>query len=712
MKKIFKSGIAFLLAVVFTVSLIPIVGLANEQEVNTEVVEKELKHTLQSPNKEPASEIEITGNTDEQTYTYKFPYSDDFFKGKPDVFNSKLCSSTFGLLLSAGNSQTDKCKFLDAAAFDDTLAINYDVKDRNNAAFVIGHRKIDDQIVIAVGIRGQGYTKEEWAGNFMVGGKTEHEGFRLAANNVKEEIENYIETYVDDTESDKVLWITGFSRAAAITNIVAADYSSALSIFDKVFAYDFATPTTVKRTLFYNPESYKNIFNILNKDDVMPGVPLESWGFMRNGVDMYIPAMETDPTYGALKVINEQLISEMSGGGLKSKSNADWNFHIHMIRESLAVLFPTNQFYKTYFQDALCDIVEKRSIGSIINAILDALVMMRKESWIQKKELLRAINYIAFVLKEDHVQDIKEGIWDDKAPAEESYFYEHQPYVYLSWMLLYGDDGIVSYPEQSSRKFGLKGNIDATIYSDGKPLVTVKRDGTIINHTKNPNVLGRRKGQQTLFILPRALDATVEITSYKAQEIEYLDIKTEHDRTFNTNNKIMYSNVKKDVTYTIPLEPYKPAGKISRLDGKKMGLFDTIYFSVIYKPSLVMDFEYCGEEVLYKDFDSIKDVKQTVGGSEDDFYTDLQNYINSQKPERDVESFIEEDAHISQFIEQLIDRNERIVEIEGTEYEVVEVFAQKDNPKTGDDNWIWYVILFLSLIATLGLASIYIKKQH
>ena len=108
-----------------------------------------------------------------------------------------------------------------------------------------------------------------------------HKGFDIAATRCKKFIDSYISAYKSNFNSGKVsFYVTGHSRAAAVANLL-----SYYLINDKneTFAYTFASPGTTTSTNS-NDDVYDSIFNIVNEDDFVPMVPMESWHFSRYGV--------------------------------------------------------------------------------------------------------------------------------------------------------------------------------------------------------------------------------------------------------------------------------------------------------------------------------------------------------------------------------------------------------------------------------------------
>jgi len=121
----------------------------------------------------------------------------------------------------------------------------------------------------------------------------------------KDEVLSHLQTYISEHDLvDPIILITGHSLGAAVANLLAAHLNAhAINCKDKkckgcknnepdVFAYTFATPRSVKGS----KNSYTNIFNILNRNDAVPYLPVNFIPFLstwhRHGIDYF---MNMDP---------------------------------------------------------------------------------------------------------------------------------------------------------------------------------------------------------------------------------------------------------------------------------------------------------------------------------------------------------------------------------------------------------------------------------
>lgn len=178
---------------------------------------------------------------------------------------------------------------------------DYGVDVDDNTEFVIGHRKIvfngvTKEIILVV-VRGTNGTNTEWSSNFDVGANTSeyyaatgsshpdwlnknnHKGFDVAANRILKKINEYLLRHSLTTSSSKAILITGHSRGAAIANLLGAHFEKDPNFMS--FTYTFAAPNP---TTDSDVRSYKTIFNIVNQDDIIPYLPLSSWGFNKYGI--------------------------------------------------------------------------------------------------------------------------------------------------------------------------------------------------------------------------------------------------------------------------------------------------------------------------------------------------------------------------------------------------------------------------------------------
>ena len=231
-------------------------------------------------------------NTTKTLGRWNFEYNDKWFCQSASIYNHKLARLSLGMAVSSFRPNLDPDamenpadhlhKFLEGCQFTGLRTDDY---DKNPSLYTVStvmrHKYLtDDQgdfVLIAVGVCGGGYSNE-WMSNFTCGDGMDHLGFSSAAEEVFDRLFGYIAATNLAKERIKI-WVAGFSRAAAVSNIFAAKLvDTELFDNDNVFAYTFATPRTTKKP---NNGEYPNFFNICGKMDPVTQVAFADWGFNR-----------------------------------------------------------------------------------------------------------------------------------------------------------------------------------------------------------------------------------------------------------------------------------------------------------------------------------------------------------------------------------------------------------------------------------------------
>lgn len=146
-----------------------------------------------------------------------------------------------------------------------------------------------ERSVLVVSVAGTG--NGEWYSNFDFAGETGNdcayaENFMAAAQDIFDGIQGEIAK----VESPVVV-ACGYSRGAACANLLGTLLDGVLPVED-VYVYTFATPNTLRG----GDNEYTNIFNIVNVNDCVTGMPLAQWGFSRAGTDIALRDDSVDAT--------------------------------------------------------------------------------------------------------------------------------------------------------------------------------------------------------------------------------------------------------------------------------------------------------------------------------------------------------------------------------------------------------------------------------
>ena len=196
------------------------------------------------------------------------------------------------------------------------ISCHYPEPKYDTMGFAIGRRDIYDEktkeraTLILVAVRGAGYG-DEWGGNFHVynpnGSNLNHWGFDIAATTVLDDSEglvSYIKNHKDKFEDTVKIWVVGYSRAAATTNLVCSKIIRR-SINDSfpvhiestdVFGFGFETPRCTTDSDCYD-ERYNGIKSLINPIDFVPMVAMNNgkqWNYKRYGITYEIPSGDSD----------------------------------------------------------------------------------------------------------------------------------------------------------------------------------------------------------------------------------------------------------------------------------------------------------------------------------------------------------------------------------------------------------------------------------
>lgn len=238
------------------------------------------------PKEEPLLQAEVTVKMDsgfiaDKVYDVKFNYDDGYFLTDAKKYDKGLSELSFGSCLASKNPYRGN-EFYNTIEYKDVVAKNYDNKDIDNCAYMLAHKYIRDYEVVSISFRGFDY-QQEWANNFKLGSTGNHKGFSISVNAAYEEIKSYISYYCN--EKPLKLWINGYSRGGALSNMLASKIikDNVLEVSqENMYVYTFEAP---RGLISEYATGYSNVHNIVNDVDLVTSIPPESYGFYRCGVD-------------------------------------------------------------------------------------------------------------------------------------------------------------------------------------------------------------------------------------------------------------------------------------------------------------------------------------------------------------------------------------------------------------------------------------------
>ena len=210
--------------------------------------------------------------------------------------------------------------FIDANYYNYDLPLN--VSDDKAAysfalKYIVGlNGKVDT--LIAVAIRGGGYGAE-WVSNFNVGTNGDHSGFSTSAQEVYNNLKQYIaaEKSSDKIKGELKIWNVGYSRGAAISNILGHLINkNKLVPTSDLYTYTFATPRGYMKDA-NNTVDDSNIFNIVSVNDIVPKLACEKWNFGRYGNSMGLPTYNPKTVSKAFSSFTDEELPLYSNYGLE-----------------------------------------------------------------------------------------------------------------------------------------------------------------------------------------------------------------------------------------------------------------------------------------------------------------------------------------------------------------------------------------------------------
>ena len=176
-----------------------------------------------------------------------------------------------------------------------------DIEERNTGVvpYTISHREVFLQkrkvnhklrniitIVIGEDERYKGMLSANIDGTYNEDGEYEgyhHVGFDIEANKIVEDIDEY----TSNQYGTKVFWITGFGSGGSIANLVAQKLTKKKGA-SNVYAYTFDAIATINSkniedTNKFNYSIYRNIFNVINDDNILTKLLDSDIGWYRYG---------------------------------------------------------------------------------------------------------------------------------------------------------------------------------------------------------------------------------------------------------------------------------------------------------------------------------------------------------------------------------------------------------------------------------------------
>ena len=271
--------------------------------------------------------------TGAETISTEVAWDDEWFFQDPTVYNHEL-ATTCSVLSAMANSESayyqagsSSPAYMEQAlaelGFEEISTASYQYRSEifdevvdfltgsdDVVAYSVATKRVTsasgaEKTLFLVSIRGS--YGSEWLSDVNLGNDAEyemdeitHEGFSQAAREIVDDLTERIteEAQLDGTD-DMALLFCGHSRGAAAANIAAAyadEMSQGLRVLaplESIYCYTFATPAVTTFSTAHDA-LYDNIFSIMNPSDMVPRLPLASWGYERYGNDLWLPGYGDD----------------------------------------------------------------------------------------------------------------------------------------------------------------------------------------------------------------------------------------------------------------------------------------------------------------------------------------------------------------------------------------------------------------------------------
>ena len=478
---------------------------------------------------------------------YPIVYSDEVFKQPTNIYNHFLARMSIGLAITSFEMELFNTNNYTFASLDDYfIACGYenlreDDYDKETSLYtvgsMIGSKQInidgEDTTIIAVAIRSGKYSKE-WMSNLTVGDYLEHEGFKTSATLVTDRILSYIAQ--NNITGNFKIWVTGFSRGAAIANITANNLNNTPSIgSDKVYAYTFATPRNVIEIPGIPLEDDPNIFNILGASDVVTQFAPADWGFTRYGTDYYLPGQEFDSDFNKYYRVVKEKMKEL---GYDTYYNVSLNLRMRLLIGILTEFIEDKDDYVNYLQEKIISIMDEKTLNNVIIQIQEIIKYYDDSSRDNSAKIDNVINFLKIIIPPVLTgKDFMTDQVNSTTTALLNMMHEHFPEIYL--LMLYNfDESIFSNAKEFSYVL-LDNKADYILRDiDNGKIIFIDRKGNVSSPSSQLETIGvdvTKYSSNILLTLPHDRHYGLTYTSDTNRNLHFEIINATRDTSHGNN---------------------------------------------------------------------------------------------------------------------------------------------------------------------------------
>lgn len=415
-----KRIVALFLILLLAVSLLP-ASLAEDETPETDAsslddeqfgegaeVERDAQNRPVSVNGCPVREVRagINLRSNKEAYQYSIWFTEYPFWQSAAQYDGNLAVMSLAMALSA-NRALDPAEepeadfdpslhleeFLTDAGFSHIRKDDYSKEtSMYTISMAMGSKTMEREgeapfTLIAIGVCGGGY-KNEWQSNMTPGSGEIHEGFLSASELVIDRLAGYILT--NGIQGRIKIWISGFSRAAAVSNVTAGLLvRDGMFPKEDVFAYTFATPAAVLNP----PESgFENIFNIINPMDLVPQVMPADWNFGRFGQDRFIPVTEFSSVGETFTDARARIARQTFG--VEANYSPALNLRMRLLLSMILDVAQNRERYNATLQPAVVGIMQKKNASNLLSTVRSLMLTVRDNGAAGRMNVDTLVDYV------------------------------------------------------------------------------------------------------------------------------------------------------------------------------------------------------------------------------------------------------------------------------------------------------------------------------
>lgn len=507
-----------------------------------------------------------------QRFSYSYHYDEGWFDESSSTYQHDLTRMSLRMAMAAGDTRKGNvgepyqniAELMNELGFDySETHSSYPDPEYDTIGYAIGSKEITSpggqpRTLIMVGIRGIDYC-DEWGGNFRIGsGMTEHEGFNLAAEQVVAGLKQYVAANRDSFHPTIQLWISGYSRGGATTNLTAAKIiDGAIPEIQpqNVYAFCFECPRNTTDP-YVRSSKYRQIVNIINPIDFVTHVAMKNLGFDRYGTDYILPNIEStgtsrykglrDGLYASYLDILKWGYSDSTAIRMADEYITETKGQAEIFRKAsddLAEFVKDRTYYvlkyQTFFMDAFAMVMGGSELDGLVDAA-DSLAGMM----------------IAVYKDGENFRDL--AFWNahfGSTLINSTLKYAHMPTLCLAWLETV--DTLDPDANRTHERVFINCPVDVEVYSDGELVGQILDD--IPQEIPNGILTEIDEDGQKILVLPG--DGTYDIHLTATDDGEMTYTVTQQDSVSGDVSRVVsYQNVKIRKNDVLRAEPSSDLG--------------------------------------------------------------------------------------------------------------------------------------------------------